>query len=70
MIQALVVAGMFALFFLGALYLEMQGYGPLKIGLAFLPTTVVMGTLSLQATPRRSSRASARAARWSPASRW
>lgn len=47
-IQALVVAGMFATFFLGALYLELLGYGPLQIGLAFLPTTIVMGTLSLK----------------------
>jgi EmrB/QacA subfamily drug resistance transporter len=47
-IQALVVAGMFATFFLGALYLELLGYGPLQIGLAFLPTTLVMGTLSLK----------------------
>ena len=48
-IQALTVAGMFATFFLGALYLQqMLGYGPLEIGLAFLPTTLVMGTLSLR----------------------
>ena len=50
-IQALVVAGMFATFFLGALYLELLGYGPLQIGLAFLPTTLVMGTLSLHDAP-------------------
>ena len=48
MIQALLVAGMFAMFFLGALYLqEILGYSPLEVGLAFLPTTIVMGTLSL-----------------------
>src|SRR3712207_8719918 len=36
-IQALVVAGMFGLFFLGALYLQrVLGYSPLEIGLAFL----------------------------------
>ena len=47
-IQALLVAGMFAMFFLGALYLqEILGYSPLEVGLAFLPTTIVMGTLSL-----------------------
>ena len=47
-LQALLVAGMFGMFFLGALYLQrVLGYSPLKVGLAFLPTTVVMGTLSL-----------------------
>jgi MFS family permease len=48
-IQALSVAGMFGVFFLGSLYLErVLGYSPLEIGLAFLPVTVVMGTLSVR----------------------
>ena len=48
-IQALLVAGMFALFFMGALYLqEVLGYDALHVGLAFLPTTLVMGTMSLR----------------------
>lgn len=48
-IQGLSVAGMFAMFFLGALYLErVLGYGALEIGLAFLPVTLIMGTLSLR----------------------
>jgi predicted MFS family arabinose efflux permease len=48
-IQALSVAGMFGTFFLGSLYLErVLGYSPLQIGLAFLPVTVVMGTLSVR----------------------
>jgi EmrB/QacA subfamily drug resistance transporter len=48
-VQALLVAGMFGLFFLGSLYLEqVLGYEPLEIGLAFLPATVVMGVLSLR----------------------
>ena len=52
-IQALLVAGMFGMFFLGALYLQrVLGYNPLEIGLAFLPTTVIMGTLSLRYTER------------------
>ena len=52
-IQALVVAGMFGMFFLGALYLQrVLGYGPLEIGLAFLPSTLVMGTLSLRYSER------------------
>ncbi|HEV7769641.1 MAG TPA: MFS transporter [Solirubrobacterales bacterium] len=47
-LQSLLVAGMFGMFFLGALYLQrVLGYTPLEVGLAFLPTTVVMGTLSL-----------------------
>jgi EmrB/QacA subfamily drug resistance transporter len=48
LIQALTVAGMFGMFFMGALYLQrVLGYDPLEIGLAFLPTTIVMGGLSL-----------------------
>jgi sugar phosphate permease len=40
---------MFGVFFLGSLYLErVLGYSPLEIGLAFLPVTVVMGTLSVR----------------------
>jgi EmrB/QacA subfamily drug resistance transporter len=47
-IQALLVAGMFGMFFLGALYLQrILGYDALEVGLAFLPATIVMGTLSL-----------------------
>ncbi|HKP91010.1 MAG TPA: MFS transporter [Thermoleophilaceae bacterium] len=51
--QALLVAGMFGLFFLGALYLErVLDYSALEIGLAFLPCTLVMGTLSLRYSER------------------
>jgi EmrB/QacA subfamily drug resistance transporter len=47
-IQALLVAGLFGMFFLGALYLQqVLDYDALEVGLAFLPTTIVMGTLSL-----------------------
>jgi EmrB/QacA subfamily drug resistance transporter len=47
--QALLVAGMFGMFFLGSLYLEkVLGYDALQIGLAFLPATLVMGILSLR----------------------
>jgi len=46
---ALLVVGMFGMFFLGALYLQrILGYSPLEVGLAFLPSTVVMGTMSLK----------------------
>jgi EmrB/QacA subfamily drug resistance transporter len=52
-IQALLVAGMFGMFFLGTLYLRnVLGYDPLKIGFAFLPTTLVMGALSLRYSER------------------
>ena len=47
--QILAVAGMFGVFFLGALYMErVLHYDPLEIGLAFLPVNVVMGMLSLK----------------------
>jgi EmrB/QacA subfamily drug resistance transporter len=52
-IQALTVAGMFGMFFLGALYLQrVLGYDALQTGLAFLPTTLVMGTLSVRYSER------------------
>ena len=47
--QALMVAGMFGVFFLGSLYMQrVLGYNALKVGVAFLPVTIVMGTLSLR----------------------
>jgi EmrB/QacA subfamily drug resistance transporter len=52
-VQMLMVAGMFGMFFLGALYLQrVLGYDALEIGLAFLPATVVMGVLSLRYSER------------------
>ncbi|MEA2367811.1 MAG: hypothetical protein QOH38_529 [Thermoleophilaceae bacterium] len=52
-IQMLIVAGMFAMFFMGSLYLQkVRGYNPLEIGFAFLPTTLVMGTISLRYSER------------------
>jgi EmrB/QacA subfamily drug resistance transporter len=48
LIQSFLVAGMFGMFFLGALYLQrILGYDALEVGLAFLPATIVMGTMSL-----------------------
>jgi EmrB/QacA subfamily drug resistance transporter len=48
-VQALLVAGMFGMFFLGALYLQqILGYDALGVGLAFLPATIVMGAMSLR----------------------
>ena len=49
LVEMLLVAGMFGMFFLGSLYFErVLGYDALQIGLAFLPATLVMGTLSLR----------------------
>jgi EmrB/QacA subfamily drug resistance transporter len=51
-IQALLVVGMFGMFFLGALYLQrILGYDALEVGLAFLPWTIVMGVMSFRFTP-------------------
>src|ERR1700723_2083334 len=62
LIQVLSVAGMFGVFFLGALYLRrILGYSPLEIGLAFLPVAVVMGALSVRYTDRLVMRFGARA---------
>jgi MFS family permease len=52
-VMALLVVGMFGLFFLGALYLQrILGYSPLEVGLAFLPSTIVMGITSLRLSAR------------------
>ncbi len=52
-IQILSVAGMFGMFFLGALYLRrVLGYDALQIGLAFLPVTLAMGFLSVRYAER------------------
>jgi predicted MFS family arabinose efflux permease len=46
-------ASMFAWFFLSALYLQLVlGYSPLEVGLAFLPTTLIMATFSLGLSAR------------------
>jgi MFS family permease len=53
LIQVLSVAGMFGMFFLGALYLQrILAYDALQTGLAFLPVTILMGTLSVRYTDR------------------
>ena len=49
LIQVFSVAGMFGMFFLGALYMQRSlHYDALEIGLAFLPVTLIMGTLSVR----------------------
>jgi EmrB/QacA subfamily drug resistance transporter len=52
-VMALLVVGMFGVFFLGALYLQLVlGYDPLEVGLAFLPGSLLMGLLSLGFTDK------------------
>ena len=51
--QGLAIAGLFGVFFLGALYMQrVLGYSALEVGLAFLPTALFMGVLSLGLTAR------------------
>jgi EmrB/QacA subfamily drug resistance transporter len=52
-VRGLLVIGMFSMFFIGALYFEhVQGYSPVKTGLAFLPQAVGMATMSAGVTAR------------------
>ena len=47
-VGVLMAGGMFAAFFLSALYLSLVlGYSPLEVGLAYLPSTVIWGAVSL-----------------------
>ncbi len=63
LIQLLGAAGMFGAFFLGTLYLQnLQHYDALQIGLAFLPVTIGMGTLSVRYSERIVTRFGARTA--------
>ncbi|HXE45068.1 MAG TPA: DHA2 family efflux MFS transporter permease subunit [Conexibacter sp.] len=61
LVLGLLVVGMFGMFFLGALYMQrILGYDPLEVGLAFLPGTIVMGTMSLRVSGPVSMRYGAR----------
>jgi fucose permease len=61
-IQMLMVAGMYGMFFLGALYMQrVLGYDALEVGLAFLPVAVLIGVLSLGFSARLNTRFGARA---------
>ena len=52
-VRGFLVIGMFSTFFIGALYFEhVQGYSPIKTGLAFLPQAVAMATMSAGITAR------------------
>jgi EmrB/QacA subfamily drug resistance transporter len=61
LIQILMVAGMFSMFFLGTLYMQLVlGYDALEIGLAFLPTALAIGGLSIGLSARLITRFGAR----------
>ena len=61
-VQALMVAGLFGMFFLGSLFMErVLGYGPVEIGLAFLPVALLIGAFSLSLSARLSARFGAKA---------
>jgi EmrB/QacA subfamily drug resistance transporter len=56
-VQILMIAGMFGMFFLGTLYMQLVlDYDALQIGLAFLPVAVAIGALSVGFSARLSSR--------------
>src|SRR3712207_3296237 len=53
---------MFGMFFVGALYLQrVLGYDAVEVGLAFLPTTLVMGLLSVRYSAQLTTRFGPRA---------
>jgi MFS family permease len=53
LVRGLLVTGMFSAFFLGSLYLErVLGYDAIHTGLAFLPLTLAIGTLSMGPSAR------------------
>jgi hypothetical protein len=61
LVQMLMVAAMFGMFFLGSLYLQrVLGYDALHIGLAFLPVAVAIGAFSIEIAARLSGRFGAR----------
>jgi EmrB/QacA subfamily drug resistance transporter len=61
LIQVLMIAGMFGMFFLGSLYLQrVLGYDAIEIGLAFLPVSLGIGLLSLGFSARLNGRFGAR----------
>jgi EmrB/QacA subfamily drug resistance transporter len=52
-VRGFLATGLYSTLFLGALYLEgVQGYSPIRTGLAFLPISLIMGGLSAGVTAR------------------
>jgi EmrB/QacA subfamily drug resistance transporter len=61
-VQILMVAGLFGMFFLGVLYLQdVLGYDAIETGVAFLPVSLTIGVLSLGFSARLNMRFGARA---------
>jgi EmrB/QacA subfamily drug resistance transporter len=61
-VMVLMIAGMFGMFFLGALYLQrVLGYEAIEVGLAFLPVALLIGVFSVGITARLILRIGARA---------
>ena len=57
LVQISMVAGMFGLFFLGTLYMQLVlSYTPLQIGLAFMPIAVAIGVFSVSLSARLNTR--------------
>ncbi|HEY5430953.1 MAG TPA: MFS transporter [Solirubrobacteraceae bacterium] len=53
LVQMLMIAGIFGMFFLGAVYMQrVLGYDPIQVGLAYLPVALSIGTMSLFVAPR------------------
>ena len=51
-VLVLMVAGMFGMFFLGALYLQrVLGYDAIEVGLAFLPVPLLIGACRCAVSP-------------------
>jgi MFS family permease len=52
-VQALMIAGVFGMFFMGALYLQqVLGYDAIEVGLAFLPVALGIAAMSLGVSAR------------------
>jgi MFS family permease len=61
-VQMLMVAGLFGMFFLGSLYMQrVLGYSALEIGFAFLPVALLIGAFSLGLSARLNMRFGPRA---------
>jgi len=53
LVQVFMVAGIFGMFFLGALWMQrVLGYGAVEVGLAFLPVAIAIAALSLGISAR------------------
>jgi EmrB/QacA subfamily drug resistance transporter len=53
LVQILMVAGLFGMFFMGALYLQrVLGYSAIEVGVAFLPLSIGIGAMSLKWAPQ------------------